>query len=742
MKNHLFTIPALMCLGITVALAQVPVISPTLNNGGFESELLDGNLGMRTGSTSGNGTTDDRFAVSNGTITIDGWTLDSTGFGGLDGSQVNDFTDPPPANGQDSSPNRGLLDSRRVLLVNNAVEVEALSEDVGSGFRGDVFRLSLWTGANKTSDNHFSVAPAILFDAGLASEELVPFTIVNHTENDAPEGTLADNVTTGFILRDESAFGSVLAPAAYTTAQLSILVDNNGSDGANEGDQVYLDDVTLTLTQPILDPNADEDSDNLTNEEEINGLLNPYDIEGNFVGVGNGGAPTDPLTADSDGDGIEDGDEVSPSLGGGYVTDPNRKDTDDDTIEDGDEVDAAIGSANLTDPTKEDTDDDDLPDWWENDNGLDPTSSIGVDGADGDREPDGLDNLFEFDEGTDPNNPDTDGDGVTDGVELNDDGTDPLDPDADHDRLNDGAEKAAGSDPFEQDTDRDEFSDSIEVNVFGTDPNDENDVPTPTILMDFSISNGSFEDTTGGTNPSNPASATTRFAAGQAGQVATLPGWSARSVDGFIGFDSSSVAYDGSFYGFVNDDSVGEFQSAPIAHGVTPGEVFHLQLNTTNNQSNGSSQYTVSLIFDNGTPIEIGAFEHAEEELNEYYERYLSYQATTTASEVAVLIESDNSDGGDDQPRFDLVRLYAEPGVLAADLEITGISVSGGTVALTYSGEPSTTYTLKSSQDLTGFVTTVVPTGGSLTTDASGQGSVEFDFEPGSLFVRLEELSE
>ena len=41
---------------------------------------------------------------------------------------------------------------------------------------------------------------------------------------------------------------------------------------------------------------------------------------------------------------------------------------------------------------------------------------------------DGLDNLGEQTAGTDPNNPDSDGGGCTDGEEVLIDGTDPLNP--------------------------------------------------------------------------------------------------------------------------------------------------------------------------------------------------------------------------------------------------------------------------------------------------------------------------
>ncbi len=49
--------------------------------------------------------------------------------------------------------------------------------------------------------------------------------------------------------------------------------------------------------------------------------------------------------------------------------------------------------------------------------------------------------------GTDASNPDSDGDGLSDGVEVQN-RMNPLDPDMDHDGVNDGQEVAQGSDPF------------------------------------------------------------------------------------------------------------------------------------------------------------------------------------------------------------------------------------------------------------------------------------------------------
>ena len=81
----------------------------------------------------------------------------------------------------------------------------------------------------------------------------------------------------------------------------------------------------------------------------------------------------------------------------------------------------------------------------------------------GDDDQDGLTNQDEADNGTDPKNPDTDGDGLNDGDEVHKYHTDPTKPDTDGDGLDDGLEVKIGTDPLKIDTDGDGVSDGIEV---------------------------------------------------------------------------------------------------------------------------------------------------------------------------------------------------------------------------------------------------------------------------------------
>ena len=96
----------------------------------------------------------------------------------------------------------------------------------------------------------------------------------------------------------------------------------------------------------------------------------------------------------------------------GTGSNPLLADTDEDGLEDG--VEMSIG----TSPCCSDSDNDGLDDEWEYINGLDPLSDTDNEGADGDKDGDGLSNLIEQVLGTKPFNVDTDGDGLLDRTET------------------------------------------------------------------------------------------------------------------------------------------------------------------------------------------------------------------------------------------------------------------------------------------------------------------------------------
>lgn len=107
-----------------------------------------------------------------------------------------------------------------------------------------------------------------------------------------------------------------------------------------------------------------------------------------------------------------------------------------------------------------DSDADGLSDLWE----IIHFGNINLNGPNGDPDSDGLSNLEEYTNQTDPLNSDTDDDGLTDGWECQN-GYDPIDSDMDDDGLPDGFEVENGLDPFSAETDAEDY---VLVSVGGT----------------------------------------------------------------------------------------------------------------------------------------------------------------------------------------------------------------------------------------------------------------------------------
>ena len=235
---------------------------------------------------------------------------------------------------------------------------------------------------------------------------------------------------------------------ATCTGSVDVTLDRDG-DGLTDEEEDALG------TDP---DDADTDADGLSDGDEVNvHSTDPLDSDTDADGLLDGDEvnvhSTDPLDADTDADGLTDGDEVND-----HGTDPLDADTDGDGCTDGDEV-----STHSTDPTIADTDGDGVLDCDEVSGGTDPNNA--------DSDSDGLSDGEERDEGTDPNNADSDSDGLTDSEEVNDEGTDPLDADSDDDGLMDGDEvNDHSTDPLDADTDADGLTDGDEVSDHGTDP--------------------------------------------------------------------------------------------------------------------------------------------------------------------------------------------------------------------------------------------------------------------------------
>jgi hypothetical protein len=131
-----------------------------------------------------------------------------------------------------------------------------------------------------------------------------------------------------------------------------------------------------------------------------------------------------------------------------------------------------VGSSNIGFQLDADTDYDEMSDIWETDYFLDLSQESW-----GDYDGDMLSNLFEFRNGTDPTDTDTDNDDLSDYTEIYISGTDPTNPDTDDDGMPDGWEVQYPddldplTDDASDDADGDRFT-NFEEYLKGTDPGD------------------------------------------------------------------------------------------------------------------------------------------------------------------------------------------------------------------------------------------------------------------------------
>ncbi|MBD3192267.1 MAG: hypothetical protein GF308_16630 [Candidatus Heimdallarchaeota archaeon] len=231
--------------------------------------------------------------------------------------------------------------------------------------------------------------------------------------------------------------------------QTNATLQDTDYDGLTDYEELF-----VTHTDPLL---ADMDGDLMCDFWEIEYGLDPADPadatfdpdNDNLTNLEEYQLATNPLLADTDEDGLLDGEEVQL-----FGTDPTLADSDEDDLTDGEEV-----HQFQTDPTLEDTDRDGIPDGFEVAQGWDPLQP--TEGS-WDSDQDGLANGEEFIYQTDPFDADTDNDGIPDGFEVNH-GLDPLVDDAgddlDNDCLSNFHEYCRGTDPSRWDTDLDTLSD-------------------------------------------------------------------------------------------------------------------------------------------------------------------------------------------------------------------------------------------------------------------------------------------
>lgn len=174
---------------------------------------------------------------------------------------------------------------------------------------------------------------------------------------------------------------------------------------------------------------------------------------------------------------------IGDNRGAAYIFDINGlggTDSDSDGLSDLDEIN--IG----TDPFNPDTDGDGLSDGLEV---LNMQNGSCIHPLIFDTDDDGLSDGYEFNVGPNPCNPDVDGDGLLDGNEVSI-GTDPNTFDTDGDGLSDGVEVAIGANPLHPDTDGDGLIDGLEI-AFTTNPlNPDTDGDGLTDGQEVTLANG------------------------------------------------------------------------------------------------------------------------------------------------------------------------------------------------------------------------------------------------------------
>ncbi|MEM7083187.1 MAG: OmpA family protein [Pseudomonadota bacterium] len=357
------------------------------------------------------------------------------------------------------------------------------------------------------------------------TDPCIPSDTAPNCDADMDGLTNADEATLGTDPTNPDTDGDGLPDGVETGGDASVdagdtnpLDLDSDDDGISDGDEDANGNGMVDAGE--TDPNnPDTDADGIIDGVEAGVVAGIADPDGAgpimgtdpaFMGDADPSTTTDPLDPDTDGDGLTDGQEdlngdgqTLNSIGGtggapgSGETDPNDSDTDGDGLTDGDEVNGTgpLVPYGPTDPLDTDTDDGGALDGAEATTDMtDPTSGNGLDDA-VDSDGDGISDALEGVLGTDPNDPDTDNDGLTDGEEVGPDGvldpgeTSPLDGDTDDDGINDGDEvNGTGplapygpTDPLNPDSDGDGIDDGIEAGVSfdGVDPGTSDGNSTP-----------------------------------------------------------------------------------------------------------------------------------------------------------------------------------------------------------------------------------------------------------------------
>ncbi|POY37217.1 hypothetical protein C3L50_14405, partial [Flavobacterium alvei] len=407
--------------------------------------------------------TDNCSSQSNSvTLTVNWNDLDCDGDGVTNGKEVTDSTDPndlcsfklasqtlAPSSAWNSADcdGDGVSNAQEKLDGTNPLNPDTDGDGVTDG--------------KEKSDGTNALDPCKFI---LASQTLAPSSAWNSADCDGDgvsnaqeklDGTNplnpdtdGDGVTDG---KEKSDGTNALDPCKFILASQTLTPSSAWNTADCDGDGVTNAQEKLDGTNPL---NPDTDGDGVTDGKEKSDGTNALD-PCKFILASQTLTPSSAWnTADCDGDGVTNAQE---KLDG---TNPLNPDTDGDGVTDGKEK---SDGTNALDPCK----------FILASQTLTPSSAWNTADCDGD----GVTNAQEKLDGTNPLNPDTDGDGVTDGKEKSD-GTDPKDPckfvlasqtlapssawntaDCDGDGVTNAQEKLDGTNPLNPDTDGDGVTD-------------------------------------------------------------------------------------------------------------------------------------------------------------------------------------------------------------------------------------------------------------------------------------------
>ena len=338
-------------------------------------------------------------------------------------------------------------------------------------------------------DNTYEIEIAI--DDGIhITTQLLTIQILPDYDGDSiPDGLDSDDDNDGYDDTVETAEGTDPEDENSTPADLDGDFIPDSSDPDRDGDGISNTDEATNGTDP---DDADTDGDGIndgtegTTDSDSDGTIDA--LESNTNDTDADGVSDQSDAANNDGSNDTDGDGISNANETTVGTDPeNANDTPSD--QDGDGTPDSIDT---------DRDGDGYSNNQEITGGSNPDDSSSVPT---DRDADGISNTDETSNGTDPDNADTDGDGINDGIEgiTDSDGDGTIDAlesnhsdtdsdgvpdqsdsqntdpnnDSDGDGVSNQNEVAQGSDPQDRDTDQDGVEDNNDVSP--TDPESDSD---------------------------------------------------------------------------------------------------------------------------------------------------------------------------------------------------------------------------------------------------------------------------